>query len=89
MKYDTLLAWHMEHDLPVETYGTGHSYVVVPDGEDLGGQIGAVLSCAICREWGVITDMRRHVRLIPTYAYDRVVIAGLRCAAEVTCGPQM
>ena len=76
-RYPTLLAWHMVHSLRVETYGTGRSYVVVPDGETMGGHLETVKKCVTVDDWGVIDDRLHKRLLIPIYAYDRVVVAGL------------
>lgn len=79
-KYATLLAWHQEHSLKVLAYGSGHSYVVVPDGEDLGGHLETVLRLATVPGWVPIKEPGRT--LVPTYAYDRVVVAGLGCRID-------
>src|SRR5574343_922334 len=79
-RYPTLLAWHLKHSLQVMTYGTGHSYVIVPEGEDLGGHLDTVIRCAGVPGWQPIHEPGRL--LIPTYAYDRVVVAGLGCRIE-------
>lgn len=73
----TLLEYHMQNSLPVVTYAGGKSYVIVPKDDDLWGNLETVLKCATVDGWEVIE--KNDVILIPTYAYDRVVVAGLRC----------
>lgn len=72
-----LLEFHIQNSLPVVSYSGGKSYVAVPRGNDLWGNLSTVLRCATVDGWGVIK--KDDVILIPTYAYDRVVVAGLRC----------
>jgi hypothetical protein len=77
MKHNnTLYEYHMKYDLRVRTDGTGKSWVEVPDGNDLGGHLSTVERCATVHGWPVIR--RNGLRLVPTYAYDRVVVAGVR-----------
>lgn len=78
MKYDTLLEYHMDHDHRVTTDGSGHSWVVVQSGCNLGGHLETVIRCAKAPGWGVVHLEATGETLIPTYAYDRVVVAGLR-----------
>jgi hypothetical protein len=73
----TLLEYHIQHGLKVITYGPGRSYVVVPKGDDLWGNLETVLRCSAADDWTPIEE--DEYTLVPTYAYDRVVVAGLRC----------
>lgn len=86
MKYETLLALHMDpahRSYRVTTDGTGRSWVEVPNGDTLGGHLETVIRMATVDDWPVIDRPTQHMRLIPTYAYDRVVVAGLRCSAPI------
>lgn len=76
-EFPTLASWHMKHSLKVTTTGTGRSYVVVPYGEDLSGHMETVKQLCTIPGWTVHFNSK-HL-LVPTYAYDRVVVAGLRC----------
>lgn len=88
MKYETLLALHMERDYRVTTDGTGKSWVEVPYGDDLSGHLDTVKRCSRIAGWEVIDRPAHRLTLVPTYAYDRVVVAGLRCSAPVVApGP--
>jgi len=63
-------------DYRVRTDGTGRSWVEVPPGDDLGGHLDTVRRCAVVDSWGC-GKAEHGITLIPTYAYDRVVVAGL------------
>ena len=89
MKYNTLIDMHMDpahKGYRVTTDGTGKSWLEVPTGDTLGGHIDTVLKVAKVGGWQVIASPTKNVLLIPTYAYDRVVVAGLRCSAPLSFG---
>lgn len=69
----------MLRDHAIETHANGRSYVVVPYEDDLGGHLETVKHCANVSDWGIIDKPLQKVLLVPTYAYDRVVVAGLSC----------
>jgi hypothetical protein len=73
----TLAEYHMNHNLQVVSLG-GKSYVKVPAGDDLWGNIDVVKKCATVMSWPVLEDESQI--LVPTYAYDRVVVASLWCS---------
>lgn len=84
MKYDTLLSYHMDHGQSLRVIrDANHSWVEVKKGNDLGGHLAVVIRSANIEGWGVIDREVSGVLLVPTYAYDRVVVAGLRCAADI------
>lgn len=86
MKYETLLSLHMDpahRGYRVTTDGTGKSWVEVPHGDNLGGHIDTVKRLCRVEGWGIIDRPTQGKTLVPTYAYDRVVVAGLRCSSPV------
>lgn len=80
---DTLLDLHMTRDYRVITDGTGKSWVEIPMGDNLGGHLDTVRRKCTVQDWQPIEQPAKNLLLIPTYAYDRVVVAGLRCSAPV------
>lgn len=81
-KYETLAEAHINgaSNHRVITHGNGHSYVQVHG--DLYGHLATVQRVANVEGWTPYTDAH-GVLHIPTYAYDRVVVAGLGCMAPV------
>lgn len=80
---ETLLEWHQRHELEVVTDGTVRSWVVVPYGQSMDGHLGTCIRMCSDPAWHVIDQPERHRMLLPTYGYDRVVVAGVRCGAAV------
>jgi len=80
-KKKSLLEWNVGKHLEVVTAEGGRNYYVVPEGEDMGGHLESIKAHANVEGWGVME--RDGDLLIPTYAYDRILVATLPGSSPV------
>lgn len=64
----------------VMTDGTGRSYIVAPLGDQIHGHLPKLLKLANVAGWTPLVVSGKQ--WIPTYAYDRLVVAGLGCIVQ-------
>lgn len=82
VKTKTLMEWHAENHLEVVALDGGKNYYVVPVGEDMGGHLDGVMNHANVENWKVIE--KEGKLFIPTYAYDRILVATLPGSIPLT-----
>lgn len=72
-----LIQVHLERSYRVSTWAHGRSYVEIPTGDTAGGNLAQLLRLSTVEGWrsSITADGRRW--LIPTYVWDRLVVAGL------------
>jgi hypothetical protein len=74
-KTKSLLDWHTTHHIEVSTLDGGRSYYVISKGEDINGFLDTISKHANIEGWGVIE--KEGTVMVPTYAYDRILVASL------------
>jgi hypothetical protein len=80
-KPTSIIEWHKTNPLERVTLDGEKDYYSIPKGENMGGHLDTICKHANVEGWGVIDSADRL--LIPTYAYDRILVANLPGAGTV------